>query len=94
MAPTQSGRLCSAFVGLIVTVPSVAGGAAVQRGAKDRVVPSRRHGDILHHAVAPAEGRGPVGAGQRPDGHGQELPRGENTPGCLAEQDSGEQAGV
>lgn len=57
----------------LITMALPAGGAAVQRGAQDRVVPRGRHGDLLHHAVAPAEGRGTVGAGQGPDGHGQEL---------------------
>lgn len=71
------GRTFSYLWRLVTRWACVAGGAAVQRGAPHRVVPSGRHGDLLHHAVAPAEGRGAVGAGQGPDGHGQELPRGE-----------------
>lgn len=53
------------------------GGAYVQRGAQDRVVQSGGDGDLLDHAVAPAERRRPVGAVQRPDRHGQELSRGK-----------------
>lgn len=52
------------------------GRASVQRGAQDGVVPGGGHGDLLHHLVAPAERRRPVRFVQRPDGHGQELPRG------------------
>ena len=51
----------------------LAGGADLFGGAAHRELQGGGDGDLLHLAVAPAEGCRSVGPVQGPHGHGQEL---------------------